>query len=251
MLSSEVSAEIARLNVQEIVVLGGETAVKPAVYDALAAMVGPGDIKRLSGADRYETANAIAEEVVTVRGPLFGGAAFVVTGASFPDALAASPIAAANGWPILLTEPDSLTPSVKTTMQDIHALHGYIIGGEGAVSAAVEDELNDEFVGFMRIGGTDRYTTAALVAQQGFDGMGMLWSRPAIATGADFPDALAGGVLQGSDYSVMLLTPPGSLHPAAAAALTANAQSIYEMRFLGGTTAISPATRAAATALLP
>lgn len=250
-LSPEVASELARLNVQEIIVLGGEGAVKPEVYNALTALVGPGDIKRIDGADRYETATLIMEAVIAERGAHYDGTAFVVTGANFPDALAASPIATANGWPVVLTKRGTLPGAVKNAMLDAGVTHGYIIGGEGAVSVGVEDELNAEFIEFGRYGGTNRYTTAALVAQAGFDGMGMLWSRPAIATGEDFPDALAGGVLQGSDYSVMLLTPPNQLHSAAAAALKANAQSIYELRFLGGKAAISAATRTAATALLP
>ncbi len=77
--------------------------------------------------------------------------------------------------------------------------HGYILGSTDAVSAAVATELNSApFIGFGRFGGTDRYDTAAIIANIGYDGMGMLWSRPALAVGTNFPDALAGGVLQGS-----------------------------------------------------
>ena len=249
-LSPQVVEEIDRLNVQEIYVLGGEGAVSPTVYNSLAALVGPGDIKRLGGADRYETANRIAEEVITVLGG-YAGTAFVVTGDDFPDALAVSPIAAANGWPIFLTRPAALPDSVKAKMQALGVTHGYIAGGTGVVSTAVENDLNSTFIEFTRYGGSDRYETAALIAEVGFDGMGMLWSRPALATGQDFPDALAGGVLQGSDYTVLLLTRGTSLPAATADALTRNAQSIYEIRFLGGTGAISSQVRASATALLP
>lgn len=251
-LSPEVTAEIARLNVQEIYVLGGTKAVSGDVYASLAALVGPGDIKRLAGDDRYATANRIAEEVVTVRGAHYDGTAIVVTGKNFPDALAVSPIAAANGWPIFLTEPEALPASVNTAMQSVGANHGYIIGGVGAVSPDIETLLaTPPFMGFTRIGEGNRYATAAAVAELGFDGLGMLWSRPAIATGANFPDALAGGVLQGSDYSVMLLTPKDYLHPDAAAALSANADKIYELRYLGGAGVVGPAARASAAALLP
>ena len=250
-LSPEVVAEIDRLNVQEIYVLGGEAAVGPAVYNALAGTVGPGDIRRLAGSNRYGTANLIAEEVVARRGADYDGTAFVVTGSDFPDALAVSPIAAANGWPILLTEPTALAATTRATMESIGVSHGYIAGGETAVSAAVKTQLDSEFGSFTRYGAANRYATAALVAGAGFEGMGMLWSRPALATGEDFPDALAGGVLQGSDYSVMLLTPKDSLHPATVAALKANRNRVYELRILGGTAAVATQTRASARALLP
>lgn len=250
-LSPEVTAELARLNVQEIYVVGGESAVSAGVYDALDALVDPGNIRRLWGTSRYDTANDIAEEVVTLQGGDYDGTAFVVTGRNFPDALAASPIAAANHWPIILTEPAALPSSVKTTMVDNGMTHGYIIGGTTAVSAAIETDLDTTFIDYVRYGAGSRYATAALVATHGFEGMGMLWSRPAIATGEDFPDALAGGVLQGSDYSLLLLTPKDSLDPATAQVLEDNSQRIYEMRFLGGLNAVDADTRDDVRALLP
>ena len=173
------------------------------------------------------------------------------TGADFPDALAAAPIAAANGWPIYLTQTAALTPSTKTKMGVNGATHGYVIGGTGAVSAAVETELDATFIEFSRVGGANRYDTAAKLANEAFDGMGMLWSRPALAVGTNFPDALAGGVLQGSDCSVLLLTSGATLSPAAAAALSANREMIYELRYLGGDGVLSPDVRSAARALLP
>jgi len=80
--------------------------------------------------------------------------------------------------------------------------------------------------------------------------MGMVFSRPAIATGQNFPDALAGGVLQGSDYTVLLLTRGDTLSGEAAAMLTKYKDHIYDIRFLGGPTTITNATRNAAKALL-
>ncbi len=250
-LSPDVTGELTRLNVQEIYVVGGESAVSASVYNALAAQVGPGDIRRVWGGSRYETANEIADEVVSLQGGNYDGTAFVVTGRNFPDALAASPIAAANHWPIILTEPAAIPASVKTTMVNNGMTHGYIIGGTSAVSAAIETDLDNTFIDYVRYGAGNRYATAAEVATRGFEGMGMLWSRPAIATGEDFPDALAGGVLQGSDYSLLLLTPNDSLDPATAQALEDNSQRIYEMRFLGGLAAVDADTRDEAMALLP
>ncbi len=254
-LLPEVAAEIARLKAEHVYVLGGAGAISDDVYaDAVGALVDPYDSgARLGGATRYETANKIAEEVVRIahiRGG-YDGTAFVCTGEDFPDALAAAPIAAANSWPIYLTQPAALTPSTKTAMTDNSATHGYIIGGTGAVAAAVETELDATFIDFSRIGGDNRYDTAADLAEAAFDGMGMLWSRPALATGLDFPDALAGGVLQGSDCSVLLLTRGTSLAPETAAVLTANREMIYELRYLGGTGVLSPTVRSAARALLP
>lgn len=250
-LPASVAAELDRLNVKGVYVLGGTGAVSDDVLNAAKALTPLGAAERLGGLNRYETANKIAERVVSLSSGTYDGAAFVCTGEDFPDALAAAPIAAANGWPIYLTQAAVLTPSTKTAMQSNTATHGYVIGGTGAVSAAVEAELDAVFIDFSRIGGANRYDTAAKLATKAFEGMGMLWSRPALATGLDFPDALAGGVLQGSDYSVLLLTRGTTLAPEAAAALTANRKMIYELRYLGGDGVLSPGVRSAARALVP
>ena len=249
-LPAEVRAEIVRLGPEKIYVLGSDAAVSTAVETALKAIFPGDDFERLGGKDRYETAIKIADKVKALRGWQYDGTAFICTGTNFPDALAAAPIAAANGWPIYLTRPDYLPANVKTAMLMTYggnpSNHGYIIGSEAAVSKAVYTTLNTSpFVvdGFMRIGGDNRYETAAKLADIAYNGMGMLWSRPALATGENFPDALAGGVLQGDDASVMLLTRKDSLSAPAAAALTARKSMIYEMRFLGDTNAISTTTR--------
>lgn len=250
-LPASVAAELDRLNVKGVYILGGTGAVSDKVLNEAKALTPLGAAERLGGANRYETANKIAARAVSIADSEYDGTAFVCTGADFPDALAAAPIAAANGWPIYLTQTASLTPSTKTAMETNGATHGYIIGGTGAVSGAVETELDDTFLEFTRYGGANRYDTAAKLAAKAFEGMGMLWSRPALATGLDFPDALAGGVLQGSDCSVLLLTNRTSLSPEAAAALTANREMIYELRYLGGDGVLPQTVRSAARALLP
>ncbi len=250
-LPIEVENEITRLGATGVYVLGSKDAVSDAVFLAARTLVPTFAGERIGGANRYDTANAIAAKVVQLSGSEYDGSAFVATGMNFPDALAASPIAAANGWPIYLTKPNELPAAVKKAMTDNGSNHGYILGSKDAVGAAVATELNlAPFTGFSRYGGSNRYETAAIVAKAGFDGMGMLWSRPALAVGTNFPDALAGGVLQGSDYSVILLTPKDSLDPHTRDALAANKDSIYELRFLGSTAALGTAPRNAAKALL-
>jgi putative cell wall-binding protein len=252
-LPTAVRDEIIRLGALDAYVLGSEDAVSKTVFDAVDDLMILKEPTRLGGSDRYSTANLIASETVRLKnlGDGYDGTAFVATGMNFPDALAASPIAAANGWPIYLTQPNALPASVKTAMTANGSNHGYILGSTDAVSAAVATTLNTApFIGFGRYGGINRYETAAKVATIGYDGMGMLWSRPALAVGTNFPDALAGGVLQGSDYSVLLLTPKDSLDPYAAAALTENRDMIYELRFLGSTSALGTVPRNAAMSLL-
>jgi len=256
-LPSAVEDEIARLGATTVYILGGENAVSSDVYDQLDALMILHEPVRLGGADRYATANLIAEEAVSLKSATYDGTAFVVTGQNFADALSVSPVAAANGWPIYLTRPTELPPTVLAAMVGNGVTHGYIVGGSNAVSAGVADGLNADFEVmpgvdmFMRYEGVNRYETSAVFAEAAWDGMGMLFSRPAIATGQNYPDALAGGVLQGSDYCPLLLTPSASLDPDIEALIEKHADEIYELRFLGGTSALSTGVRSAVTGLLP
>lgn len=246
-LPSEVASEIQRLEASRVWVLGGTGAVSDDVLDDLASVVPTSGIKRIAGANRYETAALVASATVAESGGLWYGTGIVVTGADFPDALSASPVSAANGWPIFLTEPTTLTASTRDAMLDLGCNHGYIIGGEGAVNGDVFDALDAIWFGSpVRIAGKNRYATAAALAQRAFDGMGLRFERPAIATGLSFPDALSGGALQGTDYCPLLLTSPYSLDTSTAAVLDANKDRIMEMRFIGGTGVLPSAVRTAA-----
>lgn len=256
-LPTEVADEISRLGATSAYILGGESAVGATVYAQLDALMILHEPVRLGGADRYATANLIAEEAVSLKSSTYDGTAFIVTGQNFADALSVSPVAAANGWPIYLTRPTELPPTVLAAMVANGVTHGYIVGGDSAVSAAIEDGLNADFEVvpgvdmFMRYEGATRYETSAVFAEAAWDGMGLLFSRPALATGQNYPDALAGGVLQGSDYCPLLLTPSTALDADIEAVIAKHSDEIYEMRFLGGTSALSSGVRADVTELLP
>ena len=126
-----------------------------------------------------------------------------------------------------------------------------ILGGITAVPQAIEDSLEVTYgdADVTLLAGDDRYATAVVVATHGV-AHGLGWNRLAITTGEKFPDALAGGVLQGRDGSVMLLTRSASLPAAVQTALQNNRALITEVRYLGGTTAVTQSVRDAVTAIL-
>lgn len=244
-LSAAVSAEIARLGVTKVIVLGGTGAVSASVFDALDALPGV-TAERISGANRYATAEAIAERTISEMGAAWDGTAFVATGESFPDALGASPIAAAKGWPIYLVHPNPANhDALVATMDGDGVASALILGGTGPVPASFETKLDAAFGGLAvdRLAGSNRYTTAVTVATFGVEQAGLSWDAVAIATGEDFPDALSGGALQGASGSVMLLAYPGYLHTEVGSVLTANKAIISEVRFLGGTGAVPQTIR--------
>ena len=66
------------------------------------------NVTRISGNDRYETDYLVAREL----GAADKTPVVICSGDSFHDALAVSGFAAANGWPILLTDGNRLTDSI-------------------------------------------------------------------------------------------------------------------------------------------
>jgi len=254
-LSPATATEITRLRATRVVILGGEGAVSPVAEQQLVAKLrDPDRVTRIHGINRFETSRKIAAETVALLQTTPGGydgTAFVATGANFPDALSASPLAAANGWPIYLVDPRGLDAATVAAMRDAGVSRTVILGGTSAVPAATATSLSTQVAATtMRLGGADRYITAHAVAVFGVREGGLSWRSVAIATGTNFPDALAGGVLQGRHGSVLLLTPSNALHFSTRNALEANRWSIHEARFLGGEAAISRTVRSGVSSTL-
>lgn len=247
-LPPEVLAEVRRLKATEAVVLGGEGAVSRSVFDALKAELGSQSVSRIGGIDRYETAEKLARATVDELGASYDGTCLIATGGDFPDALAASPLAAAKGWPLLLSGRSGLSARTLSALEDIGATETLVLGGTGAVPESVVGQLTGRSP--ERLQGVSRYATARAVAEYGVDHAGLSWDKVALATGEDFPDAVVGGVLQGLDGSVMLLTPGAYLHAEPRAALAAGKGEVRTVRFLGGEGVISPTARAHARAVL-
>ena len=98
-------------------------------------------------------------------------------------------------------------------------------------------------VNVRRIKGDTRYETAAAVAEYGVNNAGLDWDWLAIATGENFPDALAGGVVPAKKGSVMMLTKTKSLPEIVEDTLFANRDDIANVYYLGGPVAVSKDVR--------
>ncbi len=248
-LPATVRAEIVRLGATQAYVLGSEAAVSATVYTAIDAIPGV-QVVRVAGPNRYATANAIAVKTTDLLNGSYDGTMFVATGLNFPDALAASPLSAANGWPLYLTAPTGLSDATLATMQ-ARGSKVIILGSAAAVPKVVEDQLKAAFPDAVsRLEGSDRYGTGIAIANYGVSDAGLTWRTPALATGTNFPDALAGGVLQGLDGSVLLLTNGTVLTPSVGTVLNTYRADIREVRYLGSEFAVSAAVRAAVETIL-
>ncbi|HEX3428203.1 MAG TPA: cell wall-binding repeat-containing protein [Candidatus Limnocylindrales bacterium] len=217
----------------QIVVLGGTGVVSDAVKAALAAHTpsGSAGVSRIAGASRYATAAAISaatydpgvEEVL------------IATGSNFPDALAGAAVAGKQGNPLLLVTSTTIPLPTATELSRLHPHRITILGGTGAVSAGVSSALHSYTDGgVFRVSGPDRYTTAEFIAETYFLPQPTL---ALVATGVNFPDALAGAAFAGRVWSPILLTPPTSLHASTAGGLAYLKPP--EIDVLGGTGAVS------------
>jgi putative cell wall-binding protein len=196
---------------------------------------------RLAGSDRHDTARVVAEATF----PLVALDVVIARSDDFPDALAGNYVAGA-GLPILLTLPDELPAPTRTALQRLRTRNAILLGGTGAIHQSVEDELRRMGLTTDRIAGGDRFDTARQCAEY-YDASGVgtvNGKRTAIvASGRNFPDALAGGPLSFLAALPMLLTERDTLPAATTAALTG--LRIEQVLLLGGKAAVSDAVETA------
>jgi putative cell wall-binding protein len=181
------TTELERLNPNRIVIVGGTSVISNYVASLVGRFHTGGGVTRVSGADRYATAAAISN-AFTPGVP----AVYVASGRNWPDALAAVPHAARAGAPILLTLPGELPGATRTALTRLQPERIIVLGGGSAVSSSVASALDgyDTGGGVTRLAGADRYATAALISRHHHpSGAPMAY----VATGLNFPDALAAG----------------------------------------------------------
>ncbi|HEY3317717.1 MAG TPA: cell wall-binding repeat-containing protein [Coriobacteriia bacterium] len=253
-LSTQLTDEIRRLGARRAVILGSTSVVSWGIERSLRGMLGWGNVTRLGGADRYDTARKVAAATVSelaAKGTPFGGTAFVVTGAGFADAAVTAPVAYRAGCPIFLVGPAGLTQATRDSMAAAGVTRVYIVGSAASVGAATESALRSWLgaANVVRTSGANAPATS--VAFGGLaESLGMRWDGLAISTSANFPDALAVAPLQARVGAVLLLTPPTGLDPAVASALRSRRGTISAVRFVGGLPAVPQAVRDAVAASL-
>lgn len=194
-LSGPARAELERVLAPDATVhlLGGEGALGSGVASDVADL--GVDVARLAGASRFDTAVEAARMVPET------GTAFVASGGDFPDALAAAAIAGDRGWPIVLTAEHELPDSVAAYLDDAAFEQLYLVGGSGVVSDAVQAELGRRVDAVERVAGSTRFATAERLSARFAHGA----DTAGVASGTDFPDALAGGVHAAAHDAPLLL----------------------------------------------
>ncbi|WP_442212183.1 cell wall-binding repeat-containing protein [Specibacter sp. RAF43] len=158
---------------------------------------GPTLSYRLSGADRYATAAAVARSGY----PATAKVVYVATGSDYPDALSAAPAAAREGGPLLLTMPTSLPAATASEIKRLKPSKVVVVGGTGAVSAAVFDAVKKIVPNAVRRSGANRFETSRAILAGAFSQS----STAYLATGMDYPDALSASASAGAAGAPVLL----------------------------------------------
>nr|WP_281497169.1 cell wall-binding repeat-containing protein [Ornithinimicrobium sp. F0845] len=230
----DTQAALTALSPSNVVVLGGTAAVSAGVEADLGAY---GTVSRIGGVDRYETAALLAQEFTGVSKVYVA----VGEGNNFADALSASALAGSEGVPVLLTKSGHAPNSLLDALDALAPAEVVVIGGEGAVSGSVADQVGAT----SRLAGVDRYATnAEITAAYPAD-----VAQAFVASGQNWPDALSGAALAGYMDAPMVLTKANALPNVTVTEL--NRLSPAAVTLFGGTGAVSQDVEDALNALLP
>ncbi len=159
-------------------------------------------VERLAGSDRYETTAAVSRATFPTGAPTV----VIATGTSFADALAAAPLAAISDGPVLLTGRSRLPEATRTELSRLDPARVVVLGGPAAIDDAVVEAIR--LLGFPtdRVGGGNRYATAAKASAAthtaGVPGV-------VVASGASFADSLLAAAVAAERRLPLLLAHPG------------------------------------------
>lgn len=233
-INAAIVAEIERLGATSATIVGGTAAVSAAVESELEDDLDL-TVTRLGGDDRYETSNLVAD---TITNP-GADTAFLVTGRVAADALAASAPAYSNQHPIILTEPGELSADAASALEDNDITNVIIVGGTDAVSEDVADSVRELGIAVERFGGTNRYETAADLADELTSNTAFGYSNEGIVvtTGLVFADALSAGPFAGENKYPILFAEGARTEEY----VRDNNATINLITAIGGTAAVSEA----------
>lgn len=234
-LTEQTKNQIERLSPTEVIVVGGPAAINDSVLRSAQSAAPKANVRRIWGQTRYETSlnimNDLSNDSDTV---------VIATGANFADALSISPYSYASASPIILCDPTSgLSNEALEAISNGGYSKAVIVGGINAVPESVLPKLQDCGISnITRLSGETRYETSQKIAEfELSQGLGFGVDGITLATGGNFPDALAAGPVAGRRLSPLLLVDRGAT--SASQWLSPRSGSISGALIVGGENAIS------------
>ncbi len=200
-ISTTVRTELERLSPDRIVVVGGVDRVSAEVVAELSSFAS--EVERIAGADRYETSRLLVESAFGESGaPLV----FVANGENYPDALTAGAAAGSLGAPVLVLPSfsEELNEQAEALLVALGTAEVRIAGGYPSVPEATETALVEVpgVATVTRYAGSNRYETSELINRAVFETLDTAY----IATGANYPDALAASAVAAASNAPVVLS---------------------------------------------
>lgn len=118
-------------------------------------------LSRISGTDRTATAVAVSRKIGSS-----SGWAVLANSGSYNDSFVGVSLASALDGPLLFVGRNDLPQATLNELNKIKARNVYIIGGYGAVSSAVENQLKNQGFNVRRISGSNTKDSANNVARE-------------------------------------------------------------------------------------
>lgn len=199
-LDDRTKAELKRLGVTKVYLIGGENSLNKSVESALNSEKISTD--RIWGNTRYETSLELAKRIDDIKKV---SEISVVNGEkSIVDAISIAPVAAEKDMPILLASPSKGTEVADKFIADKSIKSSYVIGGTNSVSNEVSSKLPNA----TRVEGKDRNETNAKVIETFYtekELKNVYVAKNGMAKEDELIDGLAVGVLAAKNDSPVLL----------------------------------------------
>lgn len=217
-IRDDLGTEIERLDPAQIFLVG--VSRPNSVTTQLRDILDEPTVTRLDGDDPFKTAALVATEVKAKLETV--SKVVIAPSDSFVEAIVVAPLAAANGWPILLASQNGDLPAATAdAIEDLGATSALVVGTD------VELTLSD----VEKLVGADGFETAALIVQYA-ETQGMSFAHTAIVTGDAFPDGLVAGSYLALDKGILLLANDGRLPSVILSLFTDNLKAIRMLDFI-------------------
>lgn len=199
-LDSRTKAELKRLGVKNVYLIGGSIALSSEIEKQLNAE--NINFERISGNSRYDTSLKLAEKLDREKSI---SKIVVVNGEKgLADAVSVGAIAAQENMPIILSDSENGTEVADNFIDSKDIAKSYVIGGTYSISNSVERSLPNA----TRIAGSSRSETNAKIIEEFYkdtDIKNIYVTKDGTKNKNDLIDSLAVGVLAAKNSSPIVL----------------------------------------------
>lgn len=236
-LPAATAEEVARLQPDRVLVVGGTEAVGDGVLEQLAA-AGGGGVERLAGDGPPDTARLVAREM----GVHDDNRQVLLTDGEPALALAAAPVGAARRRPLLLCVDGGVPAATRDALAELGIDRAVVVGGEQVLGAGAVSQLRGDGVLVERIDGGTAAETGRLLAERAVR-EGAPTDDVYLAPADRHPEALAlGPALHRLRGSMLLVASrqlrAGSVEPSRRW-LTERSDEFVRIRFVGSAEVLS------------